>query len=118
MVVVMAEPQNVTTIDELRFTCGKDISPRFGFRAEIHSAIVRNYGHFEEYRARKAVQPMRLTAEARPEMEFISTSSRQANRDAIQEIQAELNQKKNAGGPHGVGNHTESDRQAGQRHPH
>src|SRR5580658_5036919 len=28
LVVVMAEPQNVTTIDELRFTSGKDISPR------------------------------------------------------------------------------------------
>ena len=28
------------------------------------------------------------------EMEFISTSTRQANRDAIQEIQAELQQKK------------------------
>src|ERR1700691_3359242 len=28
VVVVMAEPQNVTTIDELRFTLGKDISAR------------------------------------------------------------------------------------------
>ena len=46
LIVVMAEPQNVATIDELRFTCGKDISPRFGFRAEILSAIVRNYDHF------------------------------------------------------------------------
>ena len=45
LIVVMAEPQNVATIDELRFTRGKDISPRFGFRAEILSAIVRNYEH-------------------------------------------------------------------------
>ena len=43
LVVAMAEPQNVATIDELRFTSGKDISPRLGFRAEILSAIVRNY---------------------------------------------------------------------------
>ena len=45
LIVVMAEPQNIATINELRFTCGKDISPRFGFRAEIQSAIVRNYDH-------------------------------------------------------------------------
>jgi type IV pilus assembly protein PilB len=93
MVVVMAEPQNITTIDELRFTCGKDISPRFAFLAEIRSAIERSYGQFE---TAAPVEPVgdEAPAEARAEMEFISTSSRQANRDAIQEIQAELNQKK------------------------
>ena len=32
--------------------------------------------------------------EPSPEIEFISTSTRQANREAIQEVQAELNQKK------------------------
>jgi type IV pilus assembly protein PilB len=93
LIVVMAEPQNVATIDELRFTCGKDISPRFGFRAEILSAIVRNYDHFV------STAPARQPAdkggpETEVEMEFISTSSRQANREAIQEIQAELSQKK------------------------
>jgi len=93
MVVAMAEPQNVTTIDELRFSSGKDISPRFGFRAEILSAIYRNYDHFDSTApARQAADD--ATTEAGSEMEFISTSTRQANRDAIQEIQAELNQKK------------------------
>src|SRR5258708_20356058 len=48
IVVAMAEPQNVATIDELQFTTGKDISPRLGFRAEILSAIVRNYDHFQD----------------------------------------------------------------------
>jgi type IV pilus assembly protein PilB len=93
LIVVMAEPQNVATIDELRFTCGKDISPRFGFRAEIQSAIVRSYDHIV------SAAPVRQTANEGPletdlEMEFISTSSRQANREAIQEIQAELNQRR------------------------
>src|SRR5580692_540576 len=46
IVVVMAEPQNVATIDELQFTTGKDVSARLGFRAEIISAIVRNYDQF------------------------------------------------------------------------
>src|SRR5258708_9438194 len=92
LIVVMAEPQNVTTVDELRFTSGKDISPRLGFRAEIVSAIVKNYDQFASTApARQASAEVTLQTEM--EMEFISTSSRQANRDAIQEIQAELNQK-------------------------
>jgi type IV pilus assembly protein PilB len=95
MVVAMAEPQNVATIDELRFTTGMDISPRLGFRAEIMSAIVRNYDHFEgSAPARQASAAEESTPGSEMEMEFISTSSRQANRDAIQEIQAELTQKK------------------------
>jgi type IV pilus assembly protein PilB len=93
LIVVMAEPQNVATIDELRFTCGKDISPRFGFRAEILSAIVRNYDHFVSTAPARQIAD-KSALETGLEMEFISTSSRQANRDAIQEIQAELNQKK------------------------
>lgn len=92
LIVVMAEPQNVATIDELRFTCGKDISPRFGFRAEILSAIVRNYDHFSAASVTPANE--KSAADSGVEMEFISTSSRQANREAIQEIQAELTQKK------------------------
>src|SRR6202030_3137171 len=74
----------------------KDVSPRLGFRAEIISAIVRNYGQFVGAApAKQGVStPGEGTMEAGTEMEFISTSSRQANREAIQEIQAELNQKK------------------------
>src|ERR1700686_2171770 len=95
MVVAMAEPQNVATIDELRFTTGMDISPRLGFRAEIMSAIVRNYDHFEgSAPARQASAAEESTPGSGMEMEFISTSSRQANREAIQEIQAELSQRK------------------------
>ena len=92
IVVAMVEPQNIATIDELGFTAGKHISPRFGFRAEILSAIARNYGHFEN--TASARQAAVEAAGDATEMEFISTSSRQANREAIQEIQAELNQKK------------------------
>lgn len=93
LVVVMAEPQNVATIDELRFTTGKDVSPRLGFRAEIQSGIVREYDH-PDGRATAARIPENSVASAEPEIAFISTSSRQANREAIQEIQAELHQKR------------------------
>ena len=45
-------------------------------------------------RPRSQAAMPRAAPRSRTEMEFISTSSRQANREAIQEIQAELNQKK------------------------
>jgi type IV pilus assembly protein PilB len=93
LIVVMAEPQNVATIDELRFTSGKDISPRLGFRAEIVSAIVLNYDGTESAATGNQASPEAIL-ETELEMEFISTSSRQANRDAIMEMQAEMNQKK------------------------
>lgn len=92
IVVAMAEPQNIATIDELGFTTGKHISPRFGFRAEILGAIARNYGHSESSASTRPAAGEATGDTA--EMEFISTSARQANREAIQEIQAELNQKK------------------------
>jgi type IV pilus assembly protein PilB len=93
LLVVMAEPQNVATIDELRFTCGKDVAPRFGFRAEILSAIMRNYEHLTSG-AHARPSSGKGASDGEAEIEFISTSSRQANREAIQEIQAELTQRR------------------------
>ena len=96
LVVAMAEPQNLAVIDELRFTSGKTISPRLSFRKEILAAIARNYS--------LTLAPVPVEAETAPlheaideivhEMEFISTSTRQANREAIEEVQAEIQQKK------------------------
>jgi type II secretory ATPase GspE/PulE/Tfp pilus assembly ATPase PilB-like protein len=96
MVVAMVEPQNVGIIDELRFTVGKNISPRFGFHAEILSAIVRNYDRFQDPASAKAGGSGNDTGAlaAEPPVEFISTSSRQANQEATREIQAELNQRR------------------------
>jgi type IV pilus assembly protein PilB len=95
MIAAMVEPQNVATIDELRFTVGKNIVPRFGFRAEILSAIVRNYDRLEGLGASKpgGSGETLATVDGSP-VEFISTSSRQANQEAIREIQAELNQRR------------------------
>jgi len=93
MIVAMVEPQNVATIDELRFTVGKNIVPRFGFRAEILSAIVRNYDRFEDVATGRPGGDAEPSVDDSP-VEFISTSSRQANQQAIREIQAELNQSR------------------------
>jgi type IV pilus assembly protein PilB len=96
LVVAMSEPQNLTAIDELRFISGKEISPRLGFRLEIQAAIRQNYGSEESHSAtRPAVAgTVEVPGEITAELEFFSTSTRQANREAIQEVQAELNQRK------------------------
>jgi type IV pilus assembly protein PilB len=96
LVVAMAEPQNLTVIDELRFTSGKTISPRLAFRAEILDAISRNYGPSPTATPAEAETTSIQDAihEIVHEMEFISTSTRQANREANEEVQAEIHQNK------------------------
>ena len=44
LIVVMAEPQNLAAIDELRFTTSMEISPRLGFATEINESIDKYYG--------------------------------------------------------------------------
>jgi type IV pilus assembly protein PilB len=92
LVVVMAEPQNLTTLDELRFTTGMDIVTRLAFRSEILAAVDKWYGAAEQAEATvaEAIVP---PASSDPGMEFISSSSLQRNIDAMQEMQAELTQK-------------------------
>ena len=98
--IAMAEPQNLAIVDEIRFVAGINIAPRLGFRADIAAAIEQNYG--------KATKPTTEDpwngGSEEPEepeehgtgkgIEFVSTSSRQANREAIQEVQAELMHKR------------------------
>ena len=88
LVVVMAEPQNLATIDELKFSTGMNIVARIAFRKEIEAAVERAYGVAQQAEAvlAEAIHP---TTED-PEMEFISSSSQQRNIEAMQEMQAEL----------------------------
>ncbi len=96
LVVVMAEPQNIAMIDELRFATGMNISPRLAFRSEILEAIARNYGQVDITDLTDPIDSSAQTviSEKVEEMEFTSTSSRQANREAIEEVQAEIYRKK------------------------
>ncbi len=95
LVVAMAEPQNLPVLDELRFISGKTISPRIGFLQEIASGISRNYavGNMKAATEDRQTPESAQSSDSLPEMEFHSTSSRQANKEAIQEIQAEIQQK-------------------------
>jgi type IV pilus assembly protein PilB len=88
LVALMAEPQNLHIIDELRFLSGMDIVPRFSFRSDIEAAVEKWYGAAEE--AEAAVAEAIAPANEDPGMEFISSSSLQRNIEAMQEMQAEL----------------------------
>ncbi len=100
LVVAMAEPQNLTTCEELRFKVGKSIVPRFAFRQEILSAIGKHIGGVKKAPSKPSAAPSVLVEvapsgmEHADEMEFVSTSQRQANREALQEVQSELLNKR------------------------
>lgn len=93
LVVVMAQPQDLTVIEQLKFSTGKEISPRLGFRSEIIGAIGRAYSLQEETLSELDDLEAMIASPAPNEggeMEFVTTSSRQNNREAYQEAQAEL----------------------------
>ena len=93
LVVAMASPQDLGALDELRFTTGWEIAPRLSFRTELQKAITKHYATDEvrapSYGTARGAEKMQFE-----EVEFISTSSRQANQEAIQEVHADLRQKK------------------------
>jgi len=92
LVVAMAAPQNLAMLDELRFKTGMEISPRLSFRRDLQLAIRKHYadgGELGSAAAGNASNKMKFE-----EIEFFSTSSRQANQEAIQEVHADLRQKK------------------------
>lgn len=94
LMVVLAQPQDLTLLDQMRFSAGIDILPRMGFRVEIVAAIARAYSISDAEVAEAALLEAKATDLSAnkddQKMEFVSTSSRASNRDAFQEIQAEL----------------------------
>lgn len=97
LVVVLAEPQNLQLLDELRFKCGMIIEPRLAFRSELEAAIAKFYGATEPVVINNADstnlprRPSQVASES--EMEFISFSSQERNVEAMREMQSELLQK-------------------------
>jgi len=92
LVIAMAFPQNLATLGELRFTTGMEISPRQSFRTELQAAIALNYSGGGQRPAAVSITPGKVAMH--DEIEFISASSRQANQEAMQEMQADLRQRK------------------------
>lgn len=89
LVVAMAEPQNLSFVEELRFTAGIEISPRVAFRSEVQEAIRRLY--LAEKSGMAAELGLSVPGD---DIEFISASSRQSNQEAILEMQADLRRRK------------------------
>ncbi len=88
LVVAMAAPQNLAMLDELRFKTAMEISPRLSFRRDLQLAIRKHYadgGELGSATAGNAANRMKFE-----EVEFFSTSSRQANQEAIQGNQAKI----------------------------
>jgi type IV pilus assembly protein PilB len=93
LIVTMVAPQNLTNLDELRFTTGLEISPRQSFRTELQAAIAQFYSDGKPKVAKPPVIEKSAIIETE-ELEFVSTSSRQANKEAMEEMQADLRQRK------------------------
>ena len=118
LIVAMAAPQNLAALDELRFKTGMG-----DFPAALLSDRTAA-GHRKSLRRRR--KEPRLVRDCPAgrneiqfeEMEFISTSSRQANQEAIQEVQADLRQKKTPAVRLVSEMHSSGDGQAGQRYSH
>jgi len=97
IIAVMAEPQNLLTIDELSFIAGKPISPRLGFRSEILSAIDRYYGEQEAIPEKAESEKAAIVEQVDlSDIEFFSEGSRHNNRDAVREVQEELRNQPSA----------------------
>lgn len=92
LVVVMSDPRNTSVRKEIGGITGMTISPRLAFHAELREAIAR---HYSQLAAETSHDPVSIVSEdSADEMEFVSTSTRQANKEAIAEAQAELRNQK------------------------
>jgi type IV pilus assembly protein PilB len=92
LIVVMAEPQNLHALDELRFISGMDVSPRLGFRGEILEAIDKCYQQPEKEEVKKKMPFIEQVDVS--EMQFFTASASDRNKAAMEEFEAELRNEK------------------------
>jgi len=95
LIVVMAEPQNLHALDELRFISGLDIVPRLGFRTEINQAIEKCYAIPEEVQTDVERRKLPFIEQVDvSEMQFFTASASERNKAAMEEFEAELRNEK------------------------
>jgi type IV pilus assembly protein PilB len=90
MVAVMAEPQNLRMLDELRFITGLEISPRMGFRGEITDAITKCYAEQEPRASEASLELPFIEQVDVSDMQFFTASSNERAKAAMAEFEAEL----------------------------
>ncbi len=88
LVAAMAEPQNLQTIDELRFSTGMEIVPRLSFRDEIQAAIEKFYAAGQK--SEPVAMPVIVSAGVDTGVEFVSSDSLRRNVEIVQEMNADL----------------------------
>ncbi|MGO8818114.1 MAG: ATPase, T2SS/T4P/T4SS family [Terriglobia bacterium] len=90
IITVMAEPQNLLTLDNLRFMTGMEISPRLGFRSDILTAIEKCYAkQVETKQAEQDKLPFIEQVDVST-MQFFTAGSSEKSKAAIEEFEAEL----------------------------
>jgi len=98
LVVAMAEPQNLEFLNELLFSAGMEISPRFSFCADILAGIKRFYdvdgsSKATEKEETEDKKPGLIYEVDTSEIEFITVSSREMRREAQKELLAGMQQR-------------------------
>jgi type IV pilus assembly protein PilB len=94
IIVVMAEPQNLHALDELRFLTGKEISPRLGFRSEINEAIEKCYAELTAEEEAAVTKLPFIEQVDVSDMQFHTASANERNKAAMEEFEAELRSEK------------------------
>ncbi len=95
LVVLMAEPQSLRLLDELRFVAGMEISPRLGIQSEILTAIERCYeasADTDEGDSTSQISVMDLGDV--PDMHFVVAPTDDRNQAAMEELAAEMRNEK------------------------
>ena len=87
IITVMAEPQNLHTLTDLKFMTGMEISPRLGFRTDINRAIEKCYAQSNESEQVRVPFIEQIDVSS---MQFFTTSSNERSKAAIEEFEADL----------------------------
>ena len=94
IVAVMAEPQNLHQLDELRFMTGMDIVPRLGFKHEVLEAIKKCYGE-DAAETAAATPPLPFIDQVDvSDMQFFTSGASERSKAAMEEFEAELRNEK------------------------
>ncbi|MBV8205789.1 MAG: Flp pilus assembly complex ATPase component TadA [Acidobacteria bacterium] len=88
LILIMAEPQNLAALDELRFVAGMNLDPRLGFQEELAQAIAHHYSHAK---GRDSVADVVNELGGNAELDLLNDGGR--NGKADREIDLELNAK-------------------------
>src|SRR5215813_7830796 len=88
LILAMAEPQNLTFVNELRFRAGMEISRRFSFRDDILLGIKKFYGDGDPEAEPGDDVDLTQREPGVADVEFITPDSREEDSAAIKELNA------------------------------